>query len=121
MSTHIETGRTGERIALRYLQHLGYAILDTNVRLGRDEIDIIAHDPEDDTIVFTEVKTRTKQSRDFTPALNLTRDKKHCMLRAARRWMANTQSISGFRLDLLCVAGGTVTDHCKRIGWNDYQ
>lgn len=43
-------------MALEHLQKLGYQILETNWRLGRDEIDIIAkHNNE---LVIVEVKTR---------------------------------------------------------------
>lgn len=50
-------GKAGEDLACRYLQKLGYEILERNVHYSRFcEIDIIAKDKK--TIVFTEVKTR---------------------------------------------------------------
>jgi putative endonuclease len=55
---HLQTGQTGENIALKYLQDKGYQILETNWRHGRAEIDIIAK--QDQSIVIVEVKTRTK-------------------------------------------------------------
>ena len=51
-------GKLGEQAAAKYLQRLGYKILERNYRYSRfAEIDIVAKDK--DTIVFAEVKTRT--------------------------------------------------------------
>jgi putative endonuclease len=54
-------GKSGERIALRYLEDKKYKILARNFRLFRGEIDIIAIDRK--ILVFVEVKTR--KSIDF--------------------------------------------------------
>ena len=55
--TNFSTGKNGEEIAAKYLQKLGYRILETNRRFSRFcEIDIIALDKN--TLVFVEVKTR---------------------------------------------------------------
>ena len=50
-------GKNGEEIARKYLEKLGYKILELNKRFSRYcEIDIIALDKN--TVVFCEVKTR---------------------------------------------------------------
>lgn len=58
----IETGKTGEQVAANFLKNKGFEILDMNFKnnFGRrvGEIDIIARDPEQNEIVFVEVKTR---------------------------------------------------------------
>jgi len=51
-------GREGERLARKRLEKLGYRILETNYRTGEGEIDIVAM--EGDTVVFVEVKTRSR-------------------------------------------------------------
>lgn len=56
MADHIEKGRTGEKIALDYLESKGFNILETNWFFRHKEIDIIAENS--DIIVFIEVKTR---------------------------------------------------------------
>lgn len=60
-----ELGRAGERVAERYLQQCGYAVVARNYRCRGGEIDLIAmdgtdppRDADDATVVFVEVKTR---------------------------------------------------------------
>ncbi len=56
-------GSAGEELARRYLEQIGFRIVETNYRFGRGEIDIIAMDGE--VLVFCEVKTRERD--DFGP------------------------------------------------------
>ncbi len=58
-------GRRGERAAARYLKAAGLRVVESGVRSGLGEIDLIAVD--DDTVVFVEVKTR-KNHRMGHPA-----------------------------------------------------
>ena len=51
-----ETGKIGEDIATRYLEQIGYEIIQRNFECKQGEIDIVAKDK--DEIVFVEVKTR---------------------------------------------------------------
>ncbi|MEM1137363.1 MAG: YraN family protein [Bacteroidota bacterium] len=55
---HIEKGRKGEDIATSFLKKKNYQIIERNYRYKKMEIDIIAC--YGDTIVFFEVKTRSK-------------------------------------------------------------
>jgi len=55
----IGTGQTGEDLAVRYLENLGYTIVERNYRKRIGEIDIIARDGE--CLVFIEVKTRSNR------------------------------------------------------------
>jgi len=57
MATHNDLGRRGEAIAKAHLEASGYEILDENWTFGKAEVDIIAY--KDQTLIFTEVKTRT--------------------------------------------------------------
>jgi putative endonuclease len=54
-----DVGRRGERAAARFLRKRGLRILERNVRARRGEIDIVA--AEGDTLVFVEVKSRTRR------------------------------------------------------------
>ena len=51
---------TGEDLAVKYLIHKGFKILERNYRIQGGEIDIIAQN--NDTLSFVEVKTRKKHS-----------------------------------------------------------
>ena len=53
-----ELGKIGEGIAVKYLEEKGFEIIERNYRFGKGEIDIIAKDPADGFLAFTEVKTR---------------------------------------------------------------
>ena len=50
-------GDRGEKIAAEFLQKIGYKIIKTKFRKGRNEIDIIA-ESENGVLNFIEVKTR---------------------------------------------------------------
>lgn len=58
-----EIGRRGENAAARYLERVGYEILERNWTCPAGEADIIARDC--DTLVFCEVKTRTNINKGF--------------------------------------------------------
>jgi len=53
-------GAFGENIAKNYLKKHGYIIVDSNVKLGNPEIDIISKYKKE--LIFIEVKTRTTTS-----------------------------------------------------------
>lgn len=113
------TGRHGEQTAVRHLEELGYRILGRNVRLQKDEIDIIAYDPQDQVFVFAEVKARQTVSEEYAPELNITFAKRRNLFRSARLWVASHGIEEGWRVDVICVAGGTVTDHWKELESDD--
>lgn len=52
-----QIGRRGEQAAARYLDHMGYIILERNWQCPAGEVDIVALD--EGALVFCEVKTRT--------------------------------------------------------------
>lgn len=52
-----ETGKLGEDLAVKYLEKVGYKVIERNFTCKQGEIDIIAIDKSE--IVFIEVKTRT--------------------------------------------------------------
>lgn len=68
MAEHNSIGSWGEEQAKEYLIGQGYAILDTNARFGKNELDIVAR--HHDRIVFVEVKTRTDDEFDPLDAVD---------------------------------------------------
>src|SRR5881227_3206988 len=82
---HLRRGARGEKLACRFLRHKGYKILYRNFK-GRSggEIDIVCRDR--DTLVFVEVKTRTRE--DFgRPIAAVDREKKKRISRGALNWL----------------------------------
>src|SRR3972149_2135872 len=53
-------GRIAEAVAARYLRARGWTVLGRNVRVGRDEIDLVALQPgPTPTLVLVEVRSRS--------------------------------------------------------------
>ncbi len=111
----MNTGIQGEDLASKFLKRLGYEVRDRNIRLGKDEIDILAFDPEDKVLVFVEVKTRKKSDVDYGPELDFHHRKKKRLKRAMDKWIADNNFDESYRLDLLCVVAGKVTQHFKEV------
>lgn len=82
---HLERGASGEKVAARLLRKQGYKILYRNFR-GRSggEIDIVCRDQA--TLVFVEVKTRSRQ--DFGRPFEAIRpDQQRRISRGALAWL----------------------------------
>ena len=82
---HLRRGTAGEKMAARFLRRRGYKILYRNFR-GRTggEIDIVCRDQ--DTLVFVEVKTRSRE--DFgRPFEAVHRDQQKRISRGALAWL----------------------------------
>ena len=82
---HLRRGARGEKLACRLLRRNGYKILYRNFK-GRSggEIDIVCRDR--DTLVFVEVKTRTRE--DFgRPIAAVDREKQKRISRGGLNWL----------------------------------
>ena len=72
----VSLGERGERLAARWLARRGYRILHRNLKIGRDEADLVAVDPGGRTPVSGEVKTRASVTppsthvEDLDPAID---------------------------------------------------
>jgi putative endonuclease len=60
MTRHLDVGRAGEDLAVRFLKKKGYKLLERNHESPFGEIDLIFMDKG--TVVFVEVKTRTSEA-----------------------------------------------------------
>ena len=93
-------GPRGEEAAARFLRRAGFRILARNVRLGRNELDIVARDG--DTTVFVEVRTRA--TADAVPPEDTIGPAKQAQLqKAARAWMARHGREHYYRFDVVAV------------------
>lgn len=81
-------GARGEEIACYHLESQGYRVTGRNVRVGHDEIDIIAEN--ESRIVFIEVKSRAGTAvnqRYGRPASAVDYTKQSRMLRAVKQYL----------------------------------
>lgn len=125
-SEEAKTGVIGEEAAALFLKNIGYQIIKKNYKnsSGRivGEIDIIAKDPENQELVFVEVKTREyKLPENSLPEENITPSKLRKMERAASAYL-NDGKLSGatYRFDAISVwlmkdSGQTKIRHLKSI------
>ncbi|MDR3254643.1 MAG: YraN family protein [Synergistaceae bacterium] len=97
---HLEFGAEGESIAARYLEDLGWHILDRNIRVGRDELDISAMDG--DELVIIEVRTRSIGV--LLPAeMSVGPQKLRKIIRAARKYVEKISYRGNWRIDVVAV------------------
>jgi len=78
-------GDKGEKTALRYLKKLGYKVIERNFLCKTGEIDIIAHDPKNDELVFIEVRYRQSGIDDAIASINYKKQLK--IIKAARYYL----------------------------------
>lgn len=109
-------GIRGERIATKFLIDRNYTILSKNLRIGRDEIDVIVRDPLTHEVVFVEVKTRSgNYAGDPGEAVNWR--KLRAVARLARTWIREVwRRGSEFRIDVIAISPGKLK-HYKNVSW----
>ncbi|TFV83456.1 YraN family protein [Blastococcus sp. CT_GayMR16] len=101
MSTTLELGALGERIAATYLTDVGLRVLDRNWRCREGELDIVAR--EGDALVFCEVKTRRGVGFGH-PVEAVTPAKRRRLRTLAQRWLAaHDEHAPDLRFDVVGV------------------
>ena len=94
-------GKSGERMASRFLRKKGYRILEENYRTSRGEIDIIASKGQ--TVVFTEVKTRKSDFLE-SPLVAVTLKKQRQISMVAQEYLSSKDLFdSDARFDVIAI------------------
>lgn len=101
MARHNATGKWGERIAYEYLLSIGYAIVETNWRLGHYEIDLIAS--KGNRMIFVEVKTRS--NIDYDPLEAVDNRKKNHLIRSADVFLNTIEMPFEVQYDIITIVG----------------
>ena len=100
MAKHNELGVIGEELARKHLIRKGYKILDTNYKIERTDLDIIAETEAE--IIIVEVKTR---SSDFfgnpEEAVNFAKQKK--LVDAADHYIVLNDIDKDVRFDVISI------------------
>jgi putative endonuclease len=100
---HLRTGRRGEAQAEEFLKRAGLKMIARNVRVGYDELDLIAQ--QGDTLVFVEVKTRANEHFG-RPVAAVNRAKRRKLSRAAMHFLKKRKLRPPFiRFDVVEVVG----------------
>ncbi len=108
-------GSQGELKAAEYLKTHGFTVLDTNVRYGNEEVDIIAMDVQLNELVFVEVKTR---KTDFfgDPSAAVGYKKMRSLEKVAALYRKEKKIWNDFRFDIIAVLPSSI-EHYPNISW----
>lgn len=107
MAQHNELGKWGEEQAAAFLKSKGYTICDRNWRDGHRDLDIVALNEDQTTMVFVEVKTRTSAELQ-EPETAVDKKKIRSIANAAHRYLKQSDADYDVRFDIISVTG---TDH----------
>ena len=104
-------GNLGEEIAASYLTGRGYRILERNFRCKGGEVDIIARNPVDKSLIFIEVKTRRGLTYGV-PQLAVTSFKQRQISKADLTWLSkNRLHDTNARFDVIAILLHTDAAH----------
>ncbi|MCS7228012.1 MAG: YraN family protein [Endomicrobia bacterium] len=108
-----EVGLYYETLAIKYLKSCKYKILEKNFKTKFGEIDIIAYDKKDNSIVFVEVRYR-KNSNYGTPLETV---KLYKQKRIAKSAVVYIKSLSkknlNYRFDIISIIDNGKIEHLK--------
>lgn len=109
-------GDRGERAAEAYLTTLGYRVLERNLRVGRDEIDLVVQ--YGDLVAIVEVRSRGATAYE-PPLASVDAKKRAKLVRAAHRlWRerwAKEKNPPRLRFDVVGVRVDATGTHCEHI------
>ncbi len=100
MALHNELGKKGEQLAVQHLQKKGYAILATNWRYLKAEIDIIAQ--KEHTLAIVEVKTRSSDTIS-APEDAINQKKIKLLVNAADAYVIENELDVDVRFDIVAI------------------
>ena len=103
MAQHNQLGKLGEHEAVEFLIKQGFTIRETNWRMDKLEIDIIAQEPGM-VLHIVEVKTRSTDEY-FDPMRSITRAKKQHMVNSANAYTNYCQLQCEVQYDVIILIG----------------
>lgn len=104
MARHNTLGQAGEQAACEFLIARGYTVRETNWRVGKLEIDIIAQEPAANRLHIVEVKTRSSVEH-FDPMESITRAKIRNLVNAANGYIQYYQLRMSIQYDVMILVG----------------
>ena len=104
MAKHNELGKQGEQAAWEFLIAKGYTVRETNWRIGKLEIDIVAQEPQANRLHIIEVKTRSN-TEHYDPMQAITRTKIRNLVNAAAGYISQYQLKMSVQYDVMIIEG----------------
>ena len=104
MARHNALGKAGEQAACEYLIAKGYTIRETNWRVGKLEIDIVAQEPKANRLHIVEVKTRS-EGEHYDPMQSITPAKIRNLVNAANGYISLYQLKMSVQYDVMILIG----------------
>ena len=104
MAQHNQLGKAGEQAACEFLIGKGYTVRETNWRVGKLEIDIVAQEPKANRLHIIEVKTRSA-SEHYDPMQSITRAKIRHLVDAANSYISFYQLKMSVQYDVMILIG----------------
>jgi putative endonuclease len=101
MAHHLETGRSGELLAIDYLTNNGFMILQRNWKYSYYEIDIIA--VTGNVLHFIEIKTRNGHQFGY-PEESVSPKKIRNMMKAAAQYQLSYPGYRRIQYDVLSIS-----------------
>ena len=114
MSQRCKLGKEGEQAACDFLISKGYTVRETNWRMGHLEIDIIAQEPQANTLHIVEVKTRTTDLH-FDPMQAITKTKIRNLVNAANGYITYYNLPMYVQYDVMILIGTPPNLHIQFI------
>ena len=112
MAWNNDIGKVGEQLAQKHLRDNGYAILETNWRLGKREADIIAY--REGLVVFVEVKTRSS-SLFGEPQEFVDYNKQRSYVKMANAYVLQRSRSEEVRFDIIAIEVGATGFNLNHI------
>lgn len=104
MARHNALGKAGEQAACEYLISKGYTVRETNWRVGKLEIDIVAQEPKANRLHIVEVKTRS-EGEHYDPMQSITPAKIRNLVNAANGYISLYQLKMSVQYDVMILIG----------------
>ena len=104
MARHNALGQAGEQAARDFLIARGYTVRETNWRIGKFEIDIVAQEPAANRLHIIEVKTRSSIGH-YDPMEAITPAKIRRLVNAANGYIQLYQLRLSVQYDVMIIEG----------------
>ena len=104
MAQHNQLGKAGEQAACEFLIGKGYTVRETNWRVGKLEIDIVAQEPKANRLHIIDVKTRST-GEHYDPMQSITRAKIRHLVDAANGYISFYQLKMSVQYDVMILIG----------------